>query len=108
LRVVHLDGRELGAVKSVQNFGAGELIEVTRQGLQRCAEGIKEVVAERLGHACAAVVRGTAADADDTNGVEAAGELLGSGFNFLNQSLVEGKVREAVLAFFKGLSIIYN
>jgi hypothetical protein len=28
LRVVHLDGRELGAVKSVQNFGAGELIEV--------------------------------------------------------------------------------
>jgi 16S rRNA processing protein RimM len=28
LRVVHVDGRELGAVKSVQNFGAGELIEV--------------------------------------------------------------------------------
>ena len=28
LRVVHVDGRELGVVKSVQNFGAGELIEV--------------------------------------------------------------------------------
>ena len=27
-RVVHTDGRELGVVKSVQNFGAGELIEV--------------------------------------------------------------------------------
>lgn len=28
LRVAHVDGRELGIVKSVQNFGAGELIEV--------------------------------------------------------------------------------
>lgn len=28
LRVVHVDGRELGVVRSVQNFGAGELIEV--------------------------------------------------------------------------------
>ena len=27
-RVVHVDGRELGVVKAVQNFGAGELIEV--------------------------------------------------------------------------------
>lgn len=28
LSVMHMDGRELGKVKSVQNFGAGELIEV--------------------------------------------------------------------------------
>jgi 16S rRNA processing protein RimM len=28
LRVAHVDGRDLGKVKSVQNFGAGELIEV--------------------------------------------------------------------------------
>lgn len=28
-RVVHVDGRELGVVKSVQNFGAGELLEIT-------------------------------------------------------------------------------
>ena len=28
MRVVHVDGRELGVVKAVQNFGAGELIEV--------------------------------------------------------------------------------
>lgn len=27
-RVVHVDGRELGEVKSVQNFGAGELLEI--------------------------------------------------------------------------------
>lgn len=27
-RVVHVDGRELGVVKSVQNFGAGELLEI--------------------------------------------------------------------------------
>jgi 16S rRNA processing protein RimM len=28
LRVVHTDGRELGIVKAVQNFGAGELVEI--------------------------------------------------------------------------------
>jgi 16S rRNA processing protein RimM len=28
-RVVHVDGRELGVVKTVQNFGAGELLEIT-------------------------------------------------------------------------------
>jgi 16S rRNA processing protein RimM len=28
LRVVHTDGRELGVVKAVQNFGAGELVEI--------------------------------------------------------------------------------
>lgn len=28
-RVVHVDGRELGVVKAVQNFGAGELLEIT-------------------------------------------------------------------------------
>lgn len=28
MRVVHVDGRELGVVKSVQNFGAGELLEI--------------------------------------------------------------------------------
>ena len=28
LHVTHVDGRELGVVKSVQNFGAGELIEI--------------------------------------------------------------------------------
>ena len=28
-RVVHVDGRALGVVKAVQNFGAGELIEIT-------------------------------------------------------------------------------
>lgn len=28
MRVVHADGRELGVVKSVQNFGAGELLEI--------------------------------------------------------------------------------
>ena len=27
-RVVHVDGRELGVVKTVQNFGAGELLEI--------------------------------------------------------------------------------
>lgn len=27
-RVVHIDGRELGVVKTVQNFGAGELLEI--------------------------------------------------------------------------------
>jgi 16S rRNA processing protein RimM len=27
-RVVHVDGRELGVVKAVQNFGAGELLEI--------------------------------------------------------------------------------
>ncbi|MEZ5939681.1 MAG: ribosome maturation factor RimM [Hyphomonadaceae bacterium] len=28
-RVVHADGRELGVVRNVQNFGAGDLVEVT-------------------------------------------------------------------------------
>ncbi len=28
-RVIHLDGRELGLVKAVQNFGAGELLEIS-------------------------------------------------------------------------------
>ncbi|MEQ1780458.1 MAG: ribosome maturation factor RimM [Hyphomonadaceae bacterium] len=27
-RVVHVDGRELGVIKTVQNFGAGELLEI--------------------------------------------------------------------------------
>ncbi len=27
-RVVHVDGRELGVIRSVQNFGAGELLEI--------------------------------------------------------------------------------
>jgi 16S rRNA processing protein RimM len=28
MRIVHTDGRELGVVKAVQNFGAGELLEI--------------------------------------------------------------------------------
>lgn len=28
LRVIHADGRDLGVVKAVQNFGAGELVEI--------------------------------------------------------------------------------
>lgn len=27
-RIVHVDGRELGVIRSVQNFGAGELLEI--------------------------------------------------------------------------------
>ncbi len=32
LRVAHVDGRDLGVVKAVQNFGAGELLEIRPPG----------------------------------------------------------------------------